>query len=241
MGLLAEPMATSGGGYRRAPAPPLAPPAPPRKDGRGIRGAWSKMSPTALVLETRKTRRSTLFAPVTVTDNDVPRVVALINRAYRGLGTSSSWSTEASYLSGDRTTEELLRADLVAKPEASLLKWEEAPGDPLLGCVWLESLGDDVWYLGSLAIDPEQQKGGLGRVLLNSAEQWVRERGGRRVRMSVVNVREALIAWYLRRGYHETGETNPFPYGDDRFGMPLRDDLGFVVLEKDLALSDGVV
>ena len=58
--------------------------------------------------------------------------------------------------------------------------------------------------------------------------------------MSVINVREALIAWYLRRGYHKTGETRPFPYGDDRFGTPLRDDLGFVVLEKNLAVSDGV-
>jgi hypothetical protein len=58
--------------------------------------------------------------------------------------------------------------------------------------------------------------------------------------MTVVNVREALIAWYRRRGYHETGETNPFPYGDDRFGTPQRDDLSFVVLEKDLILSEGI-
>ena len=56
-------------------------------------------------------------------------------------------------------------------------------------------------------------------MLLSSAEQWVREHGGRRVRMTVINVREALIAWYLRRGYDRTGETNPFPYGDDRFGV----------------------
>lgn len=46
--------------------------------------------------------------------------------------------------------------------------------------------------------------------------------------MNVVNVRDALIAWYLRRGYHKTGETEPFPYSDDRFGAPLRDDLSFL-------------
>ncbi len=61
-----------------------------------------------------------------------------------------------------------------------------------------------------------------------------RARGGKRVRITVVNVRDALIAWYIRRGYDKTGETEPFPYGDDRFGHPLRDDLGFVVLEKAL-------
>ena len=71
--------------------------------------------------------------------------------------------------------------------------------------------------------------------MLAAAEDWARQRGGKRMRMSVINLRGALIAWYLRRGYAKTGETEPFPYGDDRFGAPLRDDLCFVVLEKDLA------
>jgi hypothetical protein len=62
----------------------------------------------------------------------------------------------------------------------------------------------------------------------------VGKRGGKRIRMQVVNVRDALIAWYLRRGYRKTGETEPFPYGDDCFGAPLRDDLSFLVLEKNL-------
>ena len=173
-------------------------------------------------------------------DADVPSIVALMNRAYRGSGTSSGWSTEAGYITGDRTTERLLRADLAAKPAASLLTWRDQRDGSLKGCVWLEPIGDGAWYLGSLAVDPQRQKGGLGHALLSSAEQRIRERGGKRVRMTVVNVREVLIAWYLRRGYHNTGETEPFPYGDDRFGVPQRDDLSFVVLEKDLTLSDGV-
>jgi hypothetical protein len=52
--------------------------------------------------------------------------------------------------------------------------------------------------------------------------------------MSVVNARDTLIAWYERRGYLLTGETRPFPYDDQRFGRPLRDDLHFVLLEKDI-------
>ena len=174
-----------------------------------------------------------MYAPIS--DEDVPAVVALMNRAYRGAGASSGWSTETAYLAGDRTTNELLRADLAAKPAASLLKWVDGRAEPFRGCVWLEPLGGDTWYLGSLAIDPAQQNGGLGRTMLSAAEQWVRERGAKRVRMKVVNVRDALIAWYLRRGYHKTGKSEPFPYDDNRFGVPLRDDLCFVVLEKELA------
>lgn len=174
-----------------------------------------------------------MFVPIA--DDDVPGIISLINRAYRGSGSSAGWSTEAPYLAGDRITPDLLRADLLAKPDAMLLKWVEPPSEDLLGCVWLEPLGNDTCYLGSLATDPDRQNGGLGRTLLAAAEKRVREQGGARIRMTVVNVREALIAWYLRRGYHLTGETEPFPYGDDRFGTPLRDDLAFKVLEKDLA------
>jgi GNAT superfamily N-acetyltransferase len=172
-----------------------------------------------------------MFLPAT--DHDVPGIVTLMNSAYRGVG-AAGWSTQESYLSGDRTTEDVLRADLLAKPQASLLKWEDPEGGPLVGCVWIEPLDDDVWYLGSLATDPTRQNSGLGRTLLMGAEQWAAERGCKRIRMHVVNVRNALIAWYVRRGYRKTGETEPFTYGDDRFGAPLRDDLSFVVLEKDL-------
>jgi GNAT superfamily N-acetyltransferase len=170
---------------------------------------------------------------VPIRDDEVPAVVALMNRVYRGTG-AADWSNEPRYLAGDRTTTDILLADLAAKPAASLLKWVEDGMDQPSGCVWLEPLGDDTWYLGSLAIDQDRQRGGLGRLMLSAAERWTRERGGKRVEMTVINVREALIAWYLRRGYHKTGETTPFPYGDDRLGAPLRDDLCFVVLEKDL-------
>ena len=170
-----------------------------------------------------------MFLPATETD--IPRIVDLMNRAYRG---STSWSAEQAYIAGDRTTEAFLREDIAAHPAATLLKWVAAPGDAASGCVWLEPLGDGAWYLGSLCVDPERQNGGQGRTLLAAAEAWARERGAARVRMSVVNVRDTLVAWYLRRGYRATGEVEPFPYGSTRFGTPLRDDLAFVVLEKDL-------
>ncbi len=170
-----------------------------------------------------------------IEDVDLPEIVALMNRAYRGSGDVAGWNSEAAYIAGDRTTEEFLRADLAAKPAASFLKASDRSSDHCIGCVWLEKLDAFKWYLGSLAIDPSQQNSGAGKVVLAAAEQWVRDKGGGCIRMTVVNVRDTLIAWYVRRGYHLTGETEPFPYDDHRFGMPLRDDLAFVVLEKELA------
>ena len=175
-----------------------------------------------------------MFLPAT--DADVPRIAALMNHAYRGTGggAAASWSAEQAYIAGDRTTAAFLREDIDNAPGASLLKWVETPDGPARGCVWLEPVDEGTWYLGSLCVDPELQNGGHGRTLLAAAEAWARERGAARVRMTVINMRDTLIAWYLRRGYAPTGATEPFPYGNDRFGTPLRDDLAFVVLEKTL-------
>jgi ribosomal protein S18 acetylase RimI-like enzyme len=168
------------------------------------------------------------------TDADLPAVAAFVNAAYRGEGARQGWTTEADVLDGQRVDLAMLRTDLAAQPEAMLLLLRDEAEAPLLGCVWLEPTKAEVWYLGMLTVRPDLQDRQLGRALLAEAEAHIRGRGGRRVRMTVLNVREALIAWYLRRGYTRTDETKPFPYGDERFGIPLRDDLHFVVLEKTL-------
>src|SRR5699024_3009746 len=79
---------------------------------------------------------------------------------------------------------------------------------------------------------------GLGSALIDLAEAWAAERwSAHSVRMSVINKREDLIAYYERRGYERTGEVEPFPYGDERFGLPKVDDLEFVLLRKRLNLG----
>jgi GNAT superfamily N-acetyltransferase len=166
------------------------------------------------------------------TEADLPAIVELMNFAYRGTGANASWNTEVVYIEGDRTRLALLQTDLAAHPKAFLLMTRSDEGTQ--GCVWLEPKSADVWYLGSLSVDPRLQKGGLGREILAAAERWAIDRGAKTVQMEVVNVRDTLIAWYERRGYRLTGETRPFPYGDTRFGKPRRDDLSFVILEKSL-------
>jgi ribosomal protein S18 acetylase RimI-like enzyme len=165
------------------------------------------------------------------TKADLPEVVELINLAYRG---SVGWAVETQYIEGQRVDLAGLREDLAANPQALLLVWREEQDGRLLGSVWLEPAEGEAWYLGLLSVRPEMQDRQLGRQLLAGAEEVVRRNGGRRVRMSVVSLRHTLIAWYERRGYELTGETQPFPYGDERVGRPLRDDLHFVMLEKAL-------
>jgi len=166
---------------------------------------------------------------------DIPAIVALVNLAFRGNGATRSWNGEQAYIAGDGTSVALLEADIAAKPDARLLIVRDEKTHAPIASVWLEPRPGGIWYLGALTIDPALQNGGAGRRMLAAAEAWVRARGGEAIRMTVVNVRDTLIAWYLRRGYRLTGETEAFPYDDDRFGVPLRDDLHFVLLEKALA------
>ena len=167
-------------------------------------------------------------------DAELPAIVDLVNAAYRGDAAARGWTTEAGYIDGPRINIGLLRADLAAEPEAMLLGWRDEADGPLLGCVWLEPATHEAWYLSMLTVRPDLQDRQLGRRLLAEAEAAAIRAGARRLRMTVVNIRDTLIAWYQRRGYGLTGKTRPFPYDDNRFGTPTRQDLSFVVLEKPL-------
>ena len=198
--------------------------------GRGSSGGADSTAPLTL----RAARRE-----------DAEALSALVNSAYRGDSSRIGWTTEADLLGGQRTDPEALQEFIVAGAATGdrvLLVHARAavPGAPtddastIDACVQLERHGDEA-YLGMFTVRPTLQGSGLGRRLLAGAEQDARRRWGvTAVHMTVIGQRTELIAWYERRGYRATGETAPFPYGDARFGEPLRDDLHFVVLRKAL-------
>jgi len=161
---------------------------------------------------------------------EYPAIIAMTNRAFRDPSGQAAWKVE-TLVEGQRIDASLLADDL-ATPGARLLVWREA-GEHM-GHVRLDEGADGEWYLAMLTVRPDRQDGGLGRRLLAAAEDFARARGGRRMRMTVVHQRAELVAWYERRGYAVTGETEPFPYGDDRFGRPTAEGLYFDVLEKAL-------
>jgi hypothetical protein len=71
--------------------------------------------------------------------------------------------------------------------------------------------------------------------MLDEAERIARDELGQcAMRMTVIDVRDELIDYYARRGYRRTGVHKPFPYGDERYGIPRRPDLRFEILEKAL-------
>jgi ribosomal protein S18 acetylase RimI-like enzyme len=168
--------------------------------------------------------------------------VALVESAYRGEPSRSGWTTEADLLDGQRT-DVMDVAGLVQGPgtrillaladETEVSSSGESLG-ALLGSVLVGDEGDTV-YLGMFAVRPTLQARGVGRALLAEAERVGRNvLGHHKARMTVLAQRPELIAWYERRGYRQTGEHQPFPYGNPRLGLPRRQDLVLAVLRKQL-------
>ena len=169
---------------------------------------------------------------------DLPEIAQLVNSAYRGDAARQGWTSESDLLDGQRTDPASLAAELAGPNPSTMLCLRDASPGPILACVFLEKVpvGDTAvrCYLGMLTVSPALQDRGLGRILLDRAEIYARDWGASAVVMTVISLRDTLSAWYDRRGYRRTGETKPFPHGDERFGVPRRKDLHFVVLEKAL-------
>lgn len=174
-------------------------------------------------------------------DAEIDAIVALVESAYRGEASREGWTTEADLLEGQRTDADAVRSLItsgLAGGGASdgggglLLAFQ---GDDLVGCCQLEPRAGGSAYFGMFAVRPGLQGRGWGRAVVARAEEIARDWGAARMTMTVIRQRQDLIAWYRRLGYTPTGDRQPFPYGDARYGLPTRDDLEFVVLARSLA------
>jgi ribosomal protein S18 acetylase RimI-like enzyme len=159
--------------------------------------------------------------------HDAAEIVALVNSAYRGEEAKKGWTTEADLLSGQRIDQSML-TEQFNKPGAVILKYCNA-ANKIVGCVALEP-EDNNLYLGMFSVSPAEQAKGIGKQLLAASEQYAKNNNYQAIVMTVISVREELIAWYQRHGYTPTGEIKPFHAGEE-FGI-AKQPLVLNVLKK---------
>lgn len=161
--------------------------------------------------------------------DDIPAVVNFVNKAYRGESSRQGWTTEASILGGQRTDERMI-SEMISSPGQQI--WLAREDHELVGLFHLEH-GAERTYLGMLTVAPSRQSLGLGRQLIQKAEELARSQWGlTELYMTVISLRRELIGYYERRGYQDTGERKDFPLNDPRFGVPLRTDFHLKILRK---------
>ncbi len=165
-------------------------------------------------------------------EHHINELIELINSAYRGEKSKVGWTTEADLLDGQRIDANLLKEHMEKEDSTILIAQEEGEEDgEILGCVHIEKQGNKM-YLGMLTVKPELQNEGIGKKLMEETDAFADFWDCTKTQITVISVRNELIAWYEKKGFKKTGENKPFPYGDERFGVPKRQDLEFLVMEK---------
>jgi len=145
--------------------------------------------------------------------DDVNALAVLVNAAFR---------VEQPFIEGDRIDAEGVRSYMA---KGKFLVAEDSTG--LAGCVYLELRGDR-GYLGLLGVDPPRQGTGLGRKLMNAAENYFCEAGCVAVDLRVISARTPLPSFYRRFGYHETGTA---PFAPD---VPFKVPCHYILMSKTL-------
>lgn len=164
-------------------------------------------------------------------NEDIEELINLVNSAYRGESSKKGWTTEADLLDGLRTNRALIQTQ-VQQPGAIILVARNEV-NRMVGSVSLQQLEQEL-HLGMLTVAPDIQAKGIGKQLLNAAENYAHQVNCSCIRMTVIDIRHELIDWYKRKGYQSTGETKPFPT-NQQFGIP-RQPLQFIVLEKKIQI-----
>jgi|SRR5689334_4541269 len=144
---------------------------------------------------------------------DVEPLAQLINAAF---------VVEQPFIEGERIDPAGVRAYM---ERGKFLVAEDAAG--LAGCVYVELRGER-GHLGLLGVVPARQGTGLGRKLMEAAEDYFRAAGCRGIDLRIISPRTPLPAFYERMGYAQTGTA---PFAAD---VPVKVPCHYVLMSKQL-------
>jgi ribosomal protein S18 acetylase RimI-like enzyme len=164
--------------------------------------------------------------------DDTMALKQLIESAFRAEDSRQGWVGNADLASRFSIEAENI-ANVIANPDSTFLMASDTNGT-LLGTVGVSKHDPDSARLFMLAVDPQCHRGGIGKQILTHAEDYCQRVWCPKVLgLNALSSREALISWYMRRGFRKTGETSPFPREEFK-DLDLPDDLHFVEFVKTL-------
>ena len=99
----------------------------------------------------------------------------------------------------------------------------------ILASIYIELRGER-GYFGMLAVDHARQGQGLGRALIDAAENFCRDRGCKAMDIAALSQRPELLPIYRHLGYRETGTEEFHPRTPLKPGIECH----IIVMTKDL-------
>lgn len=165
--------------------------------------------------------KEVLLRPALATD--IPALTVLINRCYLF---EEGWTSESELVGGIRTNQNEIQSVIEDEKQHFFVypqtnsEHEAVKTGELLGCINI-GIEDDGAYIGFFAVNPELQGSGVGSIMLEKAEilaqSYLTEQKERDktvdkkpIKMLVLKGRDKMLAYYQRRGYVCTGNTQSF-------------------------------
>lgn len=169
------------------------------------------------------------------TEADASQLHQLVESAFRAEDSREGWTDDLGLSSSFRIDPNEILAMITKSDSVMLMAMSDH--NTLVGSIGAARRGPDNARLFMLAVDTDQQQGGIGSLILTYAEDYCRRTWDvTTLGLNALSNRRQLISWYSRHGYRETGETTPFPC--DQFeSLALPADLCFVEFEKILGSS----
>src|SRR5689334_662569 len=157
-----------------------------------------------------------MFTIRVATEQEAEQVARIINAAFE---------VERSFrLRGERTSSEEIRHLMLERNTFFVAEQDRR----IVGSVYVRIAGK-TGYFGMLAVDPAQQRSGIGRALREHAEQFCKQHGCTEMTLTTGDFRTELLPYYSRAGYTIVS-TEPTPAGE----WCMRSDFRIVHMAKPL-------
>lgn len=155
----------------------------------------------------------------------IEKISNLVNEAYRG---KIGWTKETDLVQGNRTTASDIKSIILNSNSHLLISLEQ---NKIIACICVEQINNEA-YIGLFAVAPNKQAKGIGKQVLQFAEQYsINNFTFDKFVMVVVSQREELISYYERRGYTRVGKIKQYPTNLN-VGIPKVENLTIEYLEK---------
>ena len=165
------------------------------------------------------------------TVKDVPELVSLINNSYRPNGSEAGWTHESELIEGDRINPQQL-TDLLDRDGSTILLGLNK--GEIVACVNINEESGAI-YLAMLTVKPSCQNFGLGKEMLQLAEEYAENQyESSTLNLFVISERKELYDFYLRRGYQSTEIISDYP-ANAGVGIPKVVGLKLALLTKQIS------
>lgn len=140
----------------------------------------------------------------------LPAAVEIIRRSFASVASQFGLTYENCPGNGAFITEERLRNTLKRNARLFILNLAVEAA----GCIIAKRKNAEIWYVEKLAVLPQHRRQGYGRALLNHAEAYIWNEGGRQILIGIISTHNKLLRWYENAGYaaSETREFASLPF-----------------------------